>query len=155
MFRYWHRPLHVRHLLECKFLSLREFTSLVDEIDRYELPEKYADSRYIDCPSAVNLRAMKREDVAAVCALLQDYLCKFSIAAVFTPDELEHKLFLKESAPDFMHAFVKEEGGVMECSRNVHNTICSHFCSSKASFGWTKMAADYIVNISRSFSKCH
>jgi len=95
--RYYHRSLNPKKLVEVGFSSLSRTMTIARAVKLYRLPEKTA---------LVGLRPMEATDVPAVHKLLTQYLAKFDVAFVYTPEEVEH-FFLPR--PGVMNSYVVED----------------------------------------------
>lgn len=101
MFRYYHRSLNPKKLVECNFSRIPPKWTLARMIKHYKVPEQ---------TSTPGLRVMKREDVPQVRKLLNTYLSRFDIAPVFETDaDVEHWILPHE---DVVWSYVVEASHV-------------------------------------------
>lgn len=101
--RYWHRSLNPKKLIESKFSHLSKNMTLHRTIKLYRLPEnpQYA------------LKPMSKANLESAFTLLTEYLKKFDIVPIFSPDEFEHFFLPRE---DVIYSYVIEnsEGKVTD-----------------------------------------
>ena len=95
--RYYHRSLNPKKLVEVGFSGLSRNMTIARAVKLYRVPEKTA---------LAGLRPMEPRDVPAVHKLLTEYLAKFDVAPMFTPEEVEH-LFLPRKG--VMSSYVVED----------------------------------------------
>ncbi len=78
---YYHRNLNVEKLLDIKFTYLNPKLNVSRAKQIFKLPKK---------PSIDNVREMKKKDVDQVHYLLNNYLKKFKVHAIFSKEEIKH-----------------------------------------------------------------
>merc|ERR1719469_1801796 len=66
-------------------------------------------------PSISGIRKLEKEDVPAICVLLNTYLSKFSIHAVFSEEEVGHWFIPRDKV---VYAFVVEDYSKREITQN-------------------------------------
>uniref|UniRef100_A0A6Q2YMN4 Glycylpeptide N-tetradecanoyltransferase n=1 Tax=Esox lucius TaxID=8010 RepID=A0A6Q2YMN4_ESOLU len=156
--RYWHRPLNIRKLIDVNFplSTLTGNMTLQRALKLNRLPE---------APKTAGLRAMTRDDVARVCALLQGYLEKFHLTPILSEEEVEHWLLPRESVIDTY--LVESSGGVLTdlvSFYTVESTVMNHplhaglkaahsFCSVTTSTPLTDLMEDALV-LAKAVSVC-
>jgi len=95
--RYYHRSLNPKKLVEVGFSGLTRNMTIARAVKLF---------RVADATTLVGLRPMEAKDVAAVHKLLHQYLAKFDVAPIFSPEEVEH-LFLPRKG--VMNSYVVED----------------------------------------------
>lgn len=103
---YYHRNLNIQKLLDVKFTYLSPHMNLARAKGVYKLAKE---------PSISGIRKLEKEDVPAVCQLLNTYLSKFSIHAVFSEEEVGHWFVPRDKV---VYAFVVEDYAKREMTPN-------------------------------------
>ena len=80
-FRYYHRSLNPKKLVETGFSGLRKNQTLQRMQKLYKLPSETKTS---------NLRKLEKKDIPALTTLLNNYLAQFAVSPVFTQEEAQH-----------------------------------------------------------------
>ncbi|XP_055376250.1 glycylpeptide N-tetradecanoyltransferase [Condylostylus longicornis] len=79
--RYWHRSLNPKKLIDVKFSHLSRNMTMQRTIKLYKLPEQ---------PKTRGFRKIEQKDMKKAQKLLEDYLKKFKLTPVFSPEEFKH-----------------------------------------------------------------
>jgi len=85
--RYHHRSLNPKKLVRVGFSRIGQRMTMARMQKLYKLPDK---------PSNEKLRPMAKEDVSGVHKLLMNYLSKFKLKTLFTPEEVGHWLLPRD-----------------------------------------------------------
>lgn len=97
LFRYWHRPLDPRKLVDVGFSQLTRTMTLQRAIKLFRLPEE---------TSLAGFRELEAKDLPICRKLLLQYLAQHSkLYPVFSAEEFEHWFLPRE---DVVHSFVVE-----------------------------------------------
>ena len=97
--RYFHRSLNPKKLVRVGFSRVSPRLTMARMVKLYKLPEE---------PHTPGMRPMQAADVNAVHALLQEYLPRYSLYTVFTPEDVAHWLLPR---PGVIDSFVVETNG--------------------------------------------
>lgn len=115
--QYYHRPLRVDELIQTGFCPPGTI----------EYPLGTGTSI---CPSSsLRLRRMQPEDLPAVRGLLDEYLCKFQLAAIFPePEDAAHWLLPSEGV---MYSYVSEDASAFVSFYSIPTTVLNPASSVK------------------------
>ena len=105
--RYFHRAINWNKLYECGFANLPIGSTIQRQLTRTFIASS---------TSLPGFRAMEKKDIPAVHDLLSRYLNKFSLAPIFSQEEIAHWLFYdpKSSSDDRMvWGYVVEQDGAI------------------------------------------
>lgn len=105
--RYYHRSLNWSKLYDVGFAFLEPGSTPAKEVAQYALPKEN---------TLKGWRRMTKKDVPEVKSLLDDYLSRFDIAPIYTPEEIEHWFVNPAQNPestDIIVTYVVEEDGVV------------------------------------------
>jgi glycylpeptide N-tetradecanoyltransferase len=114
---YYHRNLNIQKLLDIKFTYLSPHMNLARAKGVYKLPKE---------PSISGIRKLEKEDVPGVCKLLNTYLSKFSIHAVFSEEEVGHWFTPRDKV---VYAFVVEDYSKREINQNGEKRVITDLLS--------------------------
>jgi len=95
--RYYHRSLNPKKLIEVGFSGLSRNMTIARAVKLYRVDEK---------TSLLGIRPMEAKDVAGVHKLLTQYLAKFDVAPIFSPEEVEHFFLPRRGV---MNSYVVED----------------------------------------------
>lgn len=100
--QYYHRSLNPRKLIDISFSRIPAMFSkyrdpMKHTLRHFKLPEN---------PVLEGIRPMELRDVPAVTSLLNEYLSKFNLHAVFSEEDIAHWMITREGV---VYSFVKEE----------------------------------------------
>ena len=132
--RYWHRSLQVKKLIDVHFTRLQKNMTLMRTIKLYKVNEQ---------PLIPGIRAMIDADVPQVHQLLSHYLSRFSLAPVFSEEEVRHWLVPRA---EVVYSYVVQgaKGRLTDfCSfYNLPSTIIGHpiHHSLKAAYSYYNVA---------------
>ncbi|KAJ7984423.1 hypothetical protein DPEC_G00354690 [Dallia pectoralis] len=103
-YRYWHRPLNPRKLIDVNFplSTLTRNMTILRALKINRLPK---------APKTAGLRPMTRDDLLGVYTLLQGNLEKYHLTTVMSKEQVEHWLLPRENIIDTY--LVESSGGVV------------------------------------------
>ncbi|ESP01558.1 hypothetical protein LOTGIDRAFT_139565 [Lottia gigantea] len=97
--RYWHRSLNPRKLIDIKFSHLSRNMTMQRTLKLYKLPE---------VPKTAGFRPYKPTDIQQCHKLLNKYLSKFDLSAVFSLDDFDYWFTPRQGIVD---SYVVEKNG--------------------------------------------